>query len=373
LGEANLEETAPFRVSWWVSVLPFSGAGLALAYRLISQETSIGPWSRPGQIEGVLVKLASLRQTVPGGPFLTDDLLALSLLPGLLSWQITAGLLAAVCIAAAGTALYTMVPPKASGFHLSSCWLALVTPLAVFSATFGYYILEPKTRHGVHGQLVQGLAAQARLPNLDLFENLIAAGCLSVAALLASACAVVLARAAKEQDAAQSMSSDVLESAAARLSGRLQAVNRLVYAGAVMLVVVTLEVKALLQWSLDSVRPLYGQSGTELEATKVIMQLLSRSVDSVTADLGVLNTLMLAGLYLPSVIYLRAGAVRLASRAVVVRAPADAGELSALPEVATWLQTHGLSFRLTEQLPRLIAVVAPALTGPIGELVGRLV
>lgn len=134
------------------------------------------------------------------------------------------------------------------------------------------------------------------------------------------------------------------------LSVRMNYLRTVLYVGTLLLVVGVLLMRAIFQLSLAFI------PGTEAGAEKIAESLTSSIV---SAEAG-FYTLILAGVYLPA--------------AFIIQGRARA--LKGLPEETSEqdkvLHGYGLTFSLTESLPRIIAILAPFLVGPVGELLKHL-
>jgi hypothetical protein len=107
-------------------------------------------------------------------------------------------------------------------------------------------------------------------------------------------------------------------------------------------------------------RPAGRKDGVN-EGVQVVKRLFSVNI-SVQA---MINTLILVAVYLPAAFVLRRRAERLADEKF--------GEgKGTLPEREKWMQNRGLALSTSEYLPRVAALLAPLLAGPIGDLIGKL-
>jgi hypothetical protein len=129
------------------------------------------------------------------------------------------------------------------------------------------------------------------------------------------------------------------------LSTSMKSLRFILYVGTCLLVAAVLLKKSLYQWSL-------AFASRDEQLAKVGEAFLS----SFLSVEGGFYTLMLAAMYLPAayVLYKRAWT------------------LKNLPEEETkkeeMLKEHGMTFSLTESLPRILAILGPLLAGPIGDL-----
>lgn len=173
------------------------------------------------------------------------------------------------------------------------------------------------------------------LPDIVKYNVLFDALGLTVGVVLAvAACAAI------RRDAAQ----DTEES----LSRRMWLLRRVLYAGAAALVVSVAWLSVTLNWA-GSFLP-----GADTPAGKEVSTLIAGIVNS----LGISYTLLLAALYLPAALVLRG---RTHALAVARQQPPDKRD--------EWLKARGLALSYAEYLPRLVAVLAPLLVGPVADLV----
>ena len=129
----------------------------------------------------------------------------------------------------------------------------------------------------------------------------------------------------------------------------MRRLQSLLYASTIMLVVGVLLERSLFQWAMAFV---VHEEHTLKAAQNFFATLL-------TVD-GAFYTLALGAVYLPSAFILK----RRGEQSEDLPADQAAKEKE--------LQSLGLNFSFTESLPKLLAILAPLLTGPIGELFGRL-
>ena len=153
--------------------------------------------------------------------------------------------------------------------------------------------------------------------------------------LACAACAIVWQRHDEEQD----------ENELARRMGLLRHV---LYIGAALLAVGVLRVSATLGWGASFIP-------ADTEPGKAVLVLVSGIVGS----LGVSFTLLIAAVYLPAALILRARATKLASK-------------QPLEGRQTWLTERGLALSVSQYVPRFVALISPLLVGPVGELLIRL-
>ena len=134
-----------------------------------------------------------------------------------------------------------------------------------------------------------------------------------------------------------------------KLALHMKYLRLVLYIGTMMLIVGMLLIRSIYQWSL-----------TFMVREEAALKVAESFFASLLATEGGFFTLVLAVVYLPA--------------ALIFRHRADSVE--GLPEVEAEreksLQDYNLAFSFTQSLPRVAAILAPLLVGPIGELVTRL-
>jgi hypothetical protein len=127
--------------------------------------------------------------------------------------------------------------------------------------------------------------------------------------------------------------------------------------GAAVLVASSLQIYAMLQWSLSCLQPLLDGGDSALYHS------VERLALSFVTWRGLIYTLWLSAIYLPAAYILR-------SRAIALAVAADDGH--SINSQHRWMEERGLSLSVTDMLPRLAALLAPLLTGPAAELIRSL-
>jgi hypothetical protein len=130
-----------------------------------------------------------------------------------------------------------------------------------------------------------------------------------------------------------------------QLMQRIRLLRPILYVGAATLVIAVLRLSAVHGWATSYLAP-------EGELGKSVASL----TNGIVGTLGTLLTLLLAGIYLPAVIILRARLRQLAAQ-------------QADPEA--WMASHGVGLSLSQFLPRVVALLAPLLAGPLGAILVR--
>jgi hypothetical protein len=145
------------------------------------------------------------------------------------------------------------------------------------------------------------------------------------------------------------------------LAGRMRLIRALLYFSTVLLVIVSLRFGAELRWAAELLKA-WQPTPTPPAAERGI-KIIESFFSVITSTAAGFNTMMLAAVYLPAAFALRRRAYRLAE---------ERDEEATLPAREKWLQAQGLTLSSSEYLPRIAALLAPLLAGPIGELIGRL-
>lgn len=134
-----------------------------------------------------------------------------------------------------------------------------------------------------------------------------------------------------------------------QLSTKMTYMRAVLYVGTLMLVSGVLLMTGLFSWSK-----------TFISQTEANLEIVDTFTSGVLNTSGALYTLILAAVYLPAAFILRERA-----RSLTVK-DEDAAEKERL------LQDSNLTFSFRESLPRVAAIIAPMLAGPVGELFSRL-
>jgi hypothetical protein len=135
------------------------------------------------------------------------------------------------------------------------------------------------------------------------------------------------------------------------LSRRMQLLRYLLYMGAVLLVIGVLRLSTTLNWGASFI-PSESATG----------KLLGILIPGIVSSLGTYYTLLMAAMYLPAALILRARARELVNENVEVEAERD-----------SWLSNHGLTLSYVESLPRIIAILAPLMAGPFFDIMKHLI
>ncbi len=134
-----------------------------------------------------------------------------------------------------------------------------------------------------------------------------------------------------------------------KLSTRMNDLRAILYTGTLMLVAGVLLMRSLFNWSIAFI----PQTAQDIEVADIF------NSGILSAEAG-FYTLILAAVYLPAAFILQERA-----HSITVGSNEEA-------EKDRILTGASLTFSFTESLPRILAILAPLLAGPVGELFGRL-
>lgn len=135
----------------------------------------------------------------------------------------------------------------------------------------------------------------------------------------------------------------------AELRRRLRLLRDVLFTSAALLVIGVLRLSTTLNWGASFI-PVDSEVG----------KLIGPLVSGIVSSLGTFYTLLIAGIYIPAVLLLRARANELAETAN-----------SATPD--TWLSENGLTLSFAAWLPKIVAILAPLMAGPFIEILRNLV
>lgn len=144
------------------------------------------------------------------------------------------------------------------------------------------------------------------------------------------------------------------------IAERMRLLRVMLYFGTALLVIVSLRFSTELRWAADLLRA--WNPASPGPAADAALKPIEGYFSVITTTAAATNTLIMAAVYVPAALVLRGRAHRLAAE-VTGEGPTPARE--------KWLQERGLAFSLAEHLPRVAALLAPLLAGPIGELIGK--
>jgi len=133
------------------------------------------------------------------------------------------------------------------------------------------------------------------------------------------------------------------------LRRRYRLLRGVLFTSAALLVVGVLRLSTTLNWGASFI-------ASDSEVAKFIGPLVS----GIVSALGTFYTFLIAGMYIPAVLLLRARANEFAEAAN-----------TAAPD--TWLSENGLTLSFSAWLPRIVAILAPLMAGPFIDILKNLV
>lgn len=249
------------------------------------------------------------------------------------------------------------------------------------------------------------LRAPFSLLDIVNIEMFIVAIAYAVSTLLAFASAATLWPVRELEVPDSATSTREIDEAAKYLSRQMKHLRLILYAGAILLVVITFRHRMTFNWALDYLQPLpLLKNYPSYEYAGLIYEQLKSLTSNIVLATSVLNTLLLAALYVPSALLLQHRAHLLSKLAFEVESrlkmmaedsPADEysvgtkrnepkSELELRGPTAEqqstsfaswqdgWLKSRNLIFPFKDQVPKVIAILSPLLAGPLGELLNFL-
>lgn len=320
--------------------------------------------------------------------------------PGVAAWRLSTGLALVVIVVGLFISGWVIgrAPRGLSGWRgvrgALVTFVLVAAVLAVF--LFGAGFIWPST--AMTRQFLESI--QTRLGDSRLVDwelGLTYVGYIMGVYLLCASGAVLLSgsRAGGENGPPERTASEEVS----HLVRQMRDLRLLLYAGAVALVITTLRARMSFKWALDYLPPLtlLGKEGNLPLAAAVVYQRLESLVSNVVTSVAVLNSLLLAAVYVPATLILQKRAedvtteVLTDEKAHVADAlAAEAAEAKSrlppawlVPHTAVerpekprreapareeWMKARGLSFPLKEHLGRIAAILSPLLAGPVAEL-----
>ena len=131
------------------------------------------------------------------------------------------------------------------------------------------------------------------------------------------------------------------------LAKRMRRLKEIINVGSAVLVFGILHMSMWLNWTASLVND------------PVLSSKIAGVAWSISAYWGVAFTLVLAATYVPSTVYLQNQTVKQITRGKTAMAPKEAEQ---------WLNEHGFSFTLSNQLTQCISIMAPILAAPISSI-----
>jgi hypothetical protein len=144
----------------------------------------------------------------------------------------------------------------------------------------------------------------------------------------------------------------------AEISKRTKLLRVLLYTGMVQLVTSTLRLSTTFHWA-TSFLPLDDKNPASGPLIKAVVGLAT----TLTYIEAATYTLILVAVYLPAILILRSRACKLIT----------SDEFQAEPAREKWLQERGLALSISVYIPRLVALLAPLLAGPMSDMVMRFI
>lgn len=236
---------------------------------------------------------------------------------------------------------------------------------------------------------------QSGLLSLITVETFIAAMGMGVVAALLFASSMTLLPIGELEKPVTALDKERVERAARHVALQMKHLRFILYIGAILLAIFMFRHRATLNWMLEYLKPV-----PELEKypgyknANVLYGHLEGLVANLVLTTSVLNTLLLAALYIPSALVLHHRALKLSllsakfePRRAVTAIDAAKARYQAkreeaedkdaaidddleyvTPKQEEWLKNRGLTNPLKGQLPKVAAILSPLLAGPIGEL-----
>jgi hypothetical protein len=256
------------------------------------------------------------------------------------TWTLVNGVHAIACLAALIIAAVVMNQALSDyGRQTRATLISLAIALAAFVALAVSLFFDQDT--GAPGpQLLRATVGQV-LPTIFIYiRGFDALSLVSVFSLCCAACAI-LWKPAPNPNQPQDPSKE--------LRKRHRLLRYVLFTSAALLVIGVLRLSTTLNWGASFIP-------SDSEVGKFIGPLVSGIVSS----LGTVYTLLIAGMYFPAVLLLRARTNELAEAANSVAPDA-------------WLSENGLTLSSSAWLPRIVAILAPLMAGPFIDIIKNLI
>jgi hypothetical protein len=224
------------------------------------------------------------------------------------------------------------------------------------------------------------LTAQYGMRDIVNIEMLVVAIGYSVSTLLAFASAATLWPMRELETPDSSTKPRTIDDGAKYLYMQMKHLRFILYVGAILLVVITFRHRMTLNWALEYLKPVpLLESHPTYKYASLIFGHLEILTSNIVLATSVLNTLLLAALYVPSALMLQRRAYALSRLAVDVESEpkkeivgkdsnAEEQGVGVAARQEAWLRSRNLIFPFKEQLPKVIAILSPLLAGPLGEV-----
>ena len=253
------------------------------------------------------------------------------------TWTLANGVHAITCLGALLTGAVVMYQALSDyGRRIRALLIGLIIALAA-NVSLAVALWFNQDTGSPAPQILRATVGQV-LPTIFIYiRGFDALSLTSVLSLCCAACAVLWKRRPDEpQDQTE-------------LRKRLKLLRAVLFTSAGLLVVGVLRLSTTLSWGASFIP-------SDSEVGKFIGPLVSGIVSS----LGTFYTLLMAGMYFPAVLLLRARVSELAQ--------------AAKPEAPdAWLSENGLALSFSAWLPRIVAILAPLMAGPFIDIVKNLI
>lgn len=252
------------------------------------------------------------------------------------SWTLINGVHVLACLAAivtAGIVIYRALPKpdysRSKKWMLISIVVVAAADISILVAiwTLGDVSSPAQTlSHSTVGQMIPWFNRYNRLLDALSFTGTLA--------MAVAACATIWKWNAADETEAQ-------------LKQRVNLLKPILYVSAATLAIAVFRISATHGWAASYLPP-------ESNIGKSVASLVS----GIVASMGTLFTLLVAGIFVPAAVVLRARIRDLATR----EQPKD-------PD--GWLASHGLALSFSQSVRGVLALLTPLLAGPVGELIAQ--
>jgi hypothetical protein len=176
---------------------------------------------------------------------------------------------------------------------------------------------------------------------------------------------------ADNSNASSKSNQEEIEHQAMYTARQMKHLRAVLYAGAILLVIITFRLNVTMRWALDYLQPPAALDQEVAAALpKYLFQRLEILVANMVTSIGIYNTILLAGLYVPGAAILQRRAMRLVTRLRETKPTGQPSGEGLTKQQKEWMEEHGLVFPLRDQLPKIAAILSPLLAGPMGQLLG---
>jgi hypothetical protein len=144
------------------------------------------------------------------------------------------------------------------------------------------------------------------------------------------------------------------------ISERIKLLRILLYTGMFQLVISTLRLSATFHWATSF---FLSQDENNPAAATAMVKSLERLASTLSSIEAATYTLILIAIYVPAIFILRNRAYLLISQE----------DCPTPPSREKWLEERGLNISVSAYIPRMAALLAPLLAGPLGDMVARFI